>query len=181
MLFIQENIAKLGGVKLAGQVKNIKISETAKIESLQDDKGRTKANQPTGYDAASITITFILEDLEEYSQKKQIEMMQRLFKPYGQKKAKLLKIVNEDCAARGISKVYFKNFDTSNEISESGRLATLELLAPTIAGVKTKKKGSKKKSSKKKTSKSKKNKNKSPAQKKPSTSKEKDKAKKLIK
>ena len=107
--------------------------------------------------------------------------MQRLFKPYGQKKAKLLKIVNEDCAARGISKVYFKNFDTSNEISESGRLATLELLAPTTAGIKTKKKGSKKKTSKKKSSKSKKNKNKSPAQKKPSTSKEKDKAKKLIK
>lgn len=91
--------------------------------------------------------------------------MQRLFKPYGQDKPKLLPIVNEDCAVRGITKVYFKNLTSKKVISESKRIASLELWAPDIAGIKVKKKTTKKKTTKKSTkkSKSKKSKSKSPA------------------
>lgn len=138
MLFVQEHLVKLGGVKLSGQVKSIDISETATIENIEDDKGKTKASQPTGYEAAKITIEFILEDSERMTQTEQIHAMQKLFKPYKQKKAKLLKVVNEDCAARGISKVYFQKLSTKNEIARSRRTATLELLAPVIAGIKLK-------------------------------------------
>ena len=76
--------------------------------------------------------------------------LQRLFKPYGQKKAKILKIVNEDCSTRGISKVYFQSLSTQNVIAESGRTATLELLTPISAGIKTKKKGTSGKSGRRK-------------------------------
>ena len=107
MLLVQENIVKLGGVILSGQCKKISIDETATIENIEDDKGKTKATQPTGYEAAKISIDFILEDSTEMTQDEQITAMQRLFKAYGQTKANLLEIVNEDCAARGISKVYF--------------------------------------------------------------------------
>ncbi len=138
MLLIQEHLIKLGGVKLSGQVKSIDISEEATIEDIEDDKGKTKANQPTGYAPAKISIDFIIEKSVEKSQLEQISMLQRLFKPYGQKKAKLLQVVNEDCAARGISKVYFQKLDTKNEIPSSGRTATLELLAPVVAGIKLK-------------------------------------------
>lgn len=72
------------------------------------------------------------------TQDEQITAMQRLFKAYGQTKANLLEIVNEDCAARGISKVYFKKLGTQNVIAESRRTATLELVAPVIAGITTK-------------------------------------------
>lgn len=130
MLFVQEHLIKLGGVKLSGQVKSIDISETATIENIEDDKGKTKANQPTGYEAAKITVEFILEDTASMTQEEQMASMQRLFRPYGQKKAKLLQVVNEDCAARGISTVYFERLSTKNVIAESGRTATLELLAP---------------------------------------------------
>lgn len=77
----------------------------------------------------------------------------------------LLSIVNEDCAARGITKVYFKNLTSKKVISESKRIASLELWAPDIAGIKVKKKTTKKKTTKKSTkkSKSKKSKSKSPA------------------
>ena len=185
MLLVQDNILKLGGVKLTGQVKSVDITETATIEDIEDDKGKTKANQPTGYEAAKITVEFILEDSKKETTLEQIKKMQKLFKPYGQKKAKLLKITNEDCAARGISKVYFEKLSTSKVISESKRTATLELLAPTIAGIKTKKKGSgsKKTSSKKsaKKSKSTKDRSKSPLAKKKSASKAKSRARKIVK
>lgn len=186
MLLVQDNIIKLGGVKLSGQVKSIDISETAKIEDIEDDKGRTKASQPTGYEAAKISVEFILEDSKKMTTAEQIKVMQRLFKPYGQKKAKLLKITNEDCSARGISKVYFEKLSTSNVISESKKTATLELLAPVIAGIKTKKKkasGTKSSSVGKNTKKTKstKSKSKSPANKKKNSSKAKKKAKSLVK
>lgn len=185
MLIVQEHLIKLGGVKLSGQMKSIDISETATIENIEDDKGKTKANQPTGYEAAKVVIEFILEDSKGKTQLEQIIAMQRLFKPYGQKKAKLLKVSNEDCAARGISKVYFQKLDSKNEISESGRTATLELLAPTIAGIKLKAKKQAKQVTKKvkaalKT-KSKKSKSKSPSKKSRITSSAKKKAKALVK
>ena len=87
MLLVQENIVKLGGVILSGQCKKISIDETATIENIEDDKGKTKATQPTGYEAAKISIDFILEDSPEMTQDEQITAMQRLFKAYGQTKS----------------------------------------------------------------------------------------------
>lgn len=137
MLFIQDQLIKLGGVMLSGQVKSIDISQAATIEEIQDDKGKTKASQPTGYEAAKVSVDFILEDSDK-SVLEQLADLQRLFKPYGQTAAQLLTIVNEDCAARGITEVYFKSLSTKNVISSSGRTATLELLTPVLAGVQTK-------------------------------------------
>ena len=149
MLLVQENTVKLGGVILSGQCKKISIDETATIENIEDDKGKTKATQPTGYEAAKISIDFILEDSPEMTQDEQITAMQRLFKAYGQTKANLLEIVNEDCAARGISKVYFKKLGTQNVIAESRRTATLELVGITTKTVSASAGSTKKKSSSK--------------------------------
>lgn len=113
----------------------------------------------------SVMIDILLEDTKTATTLEQLTEMQRLFKPYGQDKPKLLPIVNEDCAVRGITKVYFKNLTSKKVISESKRIASLELWAPDIAGIKVKKKTTKKKTTKKSTkkSKSKKSKSKSPA------------------
>jgi len=186
MLLVQEHNIKLGGIKLYGQMQSIEISEIATIEDITDDKGKTKANQPTGYEGASIIIEFILEDSKTKTTLEQISDMQRLFKPYGQKKARLLKIVNEDCSSRGISTVYFKKLDTKKIISESKRTATLELLAPVVAGIKTKKKSKSTKDNSKLVTNSKKSKStkstaKSPSNRIRGTSKAKLKAKKLTK
>lgn len=184
MLLLEEKLIKLGGVKLSGQMKSIDISEVATIENIEDDKGKTKANQPTGYEAAKISIEFILEDSKKRTQLEQLTVMQRLFKPYKQKKAKLLKVVNEDCMARGISKVYFEKLSTKNEISESKRTATLELLAPVVAGIKRKPSKQAKTIQKKVNrvfGKSKKKRSKSPSARKRATASAKRRAKKLIK
>lgn len=183
MLLVQERLIKLGGVKLSGQMKSIDISETATIENIEDDKGKTKANQPTGYEAAKVSIEFILEDSKSMTQVEQISAMQRLFKPYKQKKAKLLRVVNEDCAARGISKVYFEKLSTKNQIPESKRTATLELLAPTVAGIRLKPSKQAKaiqKKMKKAFGKSKKKKGRSPSSRKRDMAAAKKKATKLV-
>ena len=182
MLLVQENTMKLGGVKLPGQVEKISVSETASIEDIQDDKGKTKANQPTGYEAAKVSVKIILEDSEKMTIAQQITTYQRLFKPYGQTKAKLLKLVGEDFSTRGISKVYFKQLTHDNTISQSGKTATLEFVAPT--GIKTKKKspsGSNKSKKNNKNGKSKKNTGKSPTKNKRNTANAKSKARQLTK
>lgn len=136
MLFIEDEIIKLGGVVLSGQVKSVEITQEATIDEIEDDKGQTKASQPTGYGAAKITVDFILEDGSK-STLEQIADMQRLFKDYGQTAARLLPVVNEDCSARGITEVYFKSLGTKSVTASSGRTASLVLETPTIASIQT--------------------------------------------
>lgn len=136
MLFIEDEILKLGGVILSGQVKSVEITQEATIDEIEDDKGQTKASQPVGYGAAKITVEFILEDGNK-STLEQIADMQRLFKDYGQTAARLLPVVNEDCSARGITEVYFKSLGTKSVTASSGRTASLVLETPTIASIQT--------------------------------------------
>lgn len=165
MLYVQEKVVKLGGIYLEGQVTSVEVQEAGSVYVAQDEKGRYKKSQPVGYENAKVMIDILLEDTKTATTLEQLTEMQRLFKPYGQDKPKLLPIVNEDCAVRGITKVYFKSLTSKKAISESKRIASLELWAPDIAGIKVKKKTTKKKTTKKSTkrSKSKKSKSKSPA------------------
>ena len=145
---------------------------------------KARQKQPTGYEAAKVSVKIILEDSEKMTIAQQITTYQRLFKPYGQTKAKLLKLVGEDFSTRGISKVYFKQLTHDNTISQSGKTATLEFVAPTIAGIKTKKKsssGSNKSKKNNKNGKSKKNTGKSPTKNKRNTANAKSKARQLTK
>ena len=135
MLYVHEKVAKLGDVYLGGQVSTVEVTEAASIYVAQDDKGKVKATQPVGYEQAKVTIDMILEDSPENTSVQQLIEMQRLFKEYGQTEAKLLPIVNEDCAARGISQVYFKTLTSKNVVSESKMIASLELIAPETVGI----------------------------------------------
>ena len=135
MLYIQDKVAKLGDVILGGQVSSVEVQEVATIHTAQDDKGKIKKTQPVGYDNAKVMIDIILEDGSDGTTLDQLTNMQSLFKAEGQEQAVLFPIVNEDCAARGIMEVYFKSFSSKKVISESKRIASLELWAPKIAGI----------------------------------------------
>ncbi len=183
MLYVTDKVIKLGGVYIGGEVTDVEITEGATIYEAQDDKGKIKSRQPNGYETSKVIVNVLLEETKSETTLQQIARIQTLFKAHGQTKAKLLSIVNEDCAARGISSVYFKSFTTKKVISESKRVASLELWAPTVGTVKVtkKKKSSTKKASKKKSSKKKttKKKSKSPAKDTRKTSAAKKKAKSL--
>ena len=178
MLYVRDKVAKLGNVILGGEVTSVEITEAGSVYVAQDEKGRYKKSQPVGYENGKVNIDILLEDMSGYSTLAQLRDMQNLFKGHGQDKPKLLPIVNDDCAARGITQVYFKTLTSKKVISESKRIATLELWAPNIGAVKVIKK---KKSTKSKKSKNKKSKTKSPAKDSRSTSKAKKTAKKITK
>lgn len=140
MLYVQEKVVKLGDVYLGGQVTSVEVQEAGSIYVAQDDKGKVKKSQPVGYENAKVMVDILLEDTAEATTLEQLTELQCLFKPYGQEKPRLLPIVNEDCAARGITTVYFKSLTSKQVISESKRIASLELWAPDIAGITVKKK-----------------------------------------
>lgn len=183
MLYVVDKVMKLGGVYIGGEVTDVEITEGATIYEAQDDKGKIKSRQPNGYETAKVMVNILMEDTKTETTLQQITNIQKLFKAYGQDKAKLLSVVNEDCSARGITQVYFKNFTTKKVISESKRIASLELWAPTIVGIKVTKKSTKKKTTKKKTTKKKttKKSSKSPAKDTRKTASAKKNAKKITK
>ena len=178
MLYVRDKVAKLGNVMLGGEVTSVEITEAGSVYVAQDEKGRYKKSQPVGYENGKVNIDILLEDMSGYSTLAQLRDMQNLFKGNGQDKPKLLPIVNDDCAARGITQVYFKTLTSKKVISESKRIATLELWAPNIGTVKVIKK---KKSTKSKKGKSKKSKTKSPARDSRSTNRAKKRARKITK
>lgn len=144
MLYVQEKVVKLGDIYLEGQVTSVEVQEAGSVYVAQDEKGRFKKSQPVGYENAKVMIDILLEDSKMATTLEQLTEIQRLFKAYGQDKPCLLPIVNEDCEARGISKVYFKNLTSKKIISGSKRIVSLELWAPDIVGIKVKKKVTKK-------------------------------------
>lgn len=166
MLYVQEKVVKLGGVYLGGQVTSVEVQEAGSVYVAQDEKGRYMKSQPVGYENGKVYIDILLEDTRTATTLEQLSEIQQLFKAYGQDKPSMMSIVNEDCAARGITNVYLKNLTSKKIISESKRIVSLELWAPDIVGITVKKKTTKKKTITKKTTRKKKTikaKSKSPA------------------
>lgn len=135
MLYLEDRVAKLGNVYIGGEVTSIEVEESANIYTEQDEQGRVRATQPSGYEQGKVMIDIILEDTPLSTALEQMEDIQQLFKSQNQEDPEILQIVNEDCAARGISQVYFKSLNTKKVISESKRIASMELLVPTFAGI----------------------------------------------
>ena len=135
MLYVQEKAVKLGGIYLEGQLTSVEVQSAGSVYVAQDEKGRCAKSQPVGYENAKVLIDILLEDTNAANTLEQIAKMQGLFKAPGQDKPNLIGIVNEDCAARGITSVYFKSFTTKKVISESKRIAALELWAPDTAEI----------------------------------------------
>lgn len=186
MLYITDDVIKLGGVMLPGLVQSVNVQEAANIYTAQDDTGAVNAAQPYGYDVSKVTVDVVLENTASQTVDQMIRCYQSLFKKPGQTAATKMVVINADCAAHGITSVYFKAFETKNTISESKVTASLEFWSPNLVAVKviqkaaaTKKKASKKKKKSKK--KSKKKKSKSAAKDKRKTGKAKKKAKKITK
>lgn len=193
MIYIQDRRLKLGNVYLPGIINNIEVSETGKLEDKKKGK-KTLSNQPTGWEAATVKVEMYFEENTDYTLDAMVRFVQNLFKQPNQTKQKKYKIVEAQMNARGISEVYFNEFSTSGNESESWIMGTMTFVAPVINGmtvVKTKtqqaaktaasKKMAAKTAASAKKKKTTKKTSKSPVKKKKSTSKAKAKAKKVVK
>ena len=162
MIYVDEKYLTIAGKKIPGQVQSVTITEEGKIEDKKNSKGKvTKANQPTGFEAAKVEVSMYFEEDGSYTAKEQIQYIQRLFKTTKQKKQKKYRIVEIQCAARGITEVYFNGFTTTEDVNQSWFTGTLSFVAPLIVSVsvvktkaqKAREKAAKKAAAKKKTTK----------------------------
>lgn len=137
MIYTQEKTLKVAGKYIPGQIQSISVTEEGNIEDKKDKKGKTiKANQPTGYQAATVEYQIIFEESASYTRGEMVRYVQRIFKASGQKKQKKFRIVEPLANARGITEVYFNGFTTSENVGESWYTGTLTFVAPVIAAVK---------------------------------------------
>lgn len=138
MLYIEDRVVKVGGVMFPGLVKSIEVSKSATIDEVEDESGKSKSKQATGYDDTKISIEMILEATKNKTAIQQLELLQRLFKANGQKKAKVYRIVCADTAARNISKVYFKSLTHKRTMTESKLTVSIEFWEynPTVIAIK---------------------------------------------
>lgn len=136
MIYVDEKYLTIAGKKIPGQVQSVTITEEGKIEDKKNSKGKvTKANQPTGFEAAKVEVSMYFEEDGSYTAKEQIQYIQRLFKTTKQKKQKKYRIVETQCAARGITEVYFNGFTTTEDVNQSWFTGTLSFVAPLIVSV----------------------------------------------
>ena len=129
MIYVDEKYLTIAGKKIPGQVQSVTITEEGKIEDKKNSKGKvTKANQPTGFEAAKVEVSMYFEEDGSYTAKEQIKTTK-------QKKQKKYRIVETQCAARGITEVYFNGFTTTEDVNQSWFTGTLSFVAPLIVSV----------------------------------------------
>lgn len=135
MIYVQDKRIKVGGTYLPGIIKSTKVTESGKLENKKKGK-KTLSNQPTGWEAATVEYEIYFEEDKTYTLANMIRAVQIQFKKAKQTKQKKVKIVDSYVNARGISEVYFNEFVTSGDESQSWIMGTLTFVAPVISGLK---------------------------------------------
>ncbi len=140
MIYVDESTIKIGGVILPGLFKSIEIKGDALIEEQEVEGRSTKPKQATGYEDAKVNLELVLHDGPVLTKLQKLEMIQNLFKKQGQAKPTVYEIVNEHTAARGITKVLFKNLTTKEQSKKDELSVTIEFweyIAMTITATKS--------------------------------------------
>ncbi len=127
MLYIEDQLVKLGGVILPGLVKSIEVTETAKVDEQEVEGSATKPKQATGYEDAKINIELIIDDTPSQTKYERYAVLRALFRIPGQSVPQPMPIISSDTAVHGIDNVIFKKLTHKGENKKGQLTATLEL------------------------------------------------------
>lgn len=127
MIFVDESEVKVGGVVLPGLFKSIEVKADAQIEEQQVEGKSAKPKQAIGYEDAKVTLELVLEDGPKQTKLEKLAVIQNLFKKPGQQKPIVHDFVNAHTAARGVTRVIFKNLSTKEQSKKSELSVTIEL------------------------------------------------------
>lgn len=139
MIYVDESTIKIGGIILPGLFKSIEVKGDALIEEQEVEGRSKKPKQATGYEDAKVNLELVLYDGPTLTKLEKLEMIQNLFKKNGQAKPIVHEIINEHTAARGITKVLFKNLTTKEQSKKDEMLIMIEFWeydATTITAIK---------------------------------------------
>ncbi|BFH35379.1 hypothetical protein J6TS7_02840 [Paenibacillus dendritiformis] len=148
MIFVDESTVKVGKVVLPGLFKSLEIKEDARVEEQEIEGKAARPKQATGYEDAKVTLELILEDGPKLTKLQKLAVIQKLFRKPGQTRPVMHTIINEHTAARGISKVIFKNLVTKEQSKNSAMIVSIEFWQYGTVKIVASKKSSKKKNEK---------------------------------
>ncbi|MBU5312216.1 hypothetical protein KQI38_09270 [Tissierella carlieri] len=126
MIYVDESTIKVGGIILPGLFKSIEVKGDALIEEQEVEGRSKKPKQATGYEDSKVNLELVLYDGPSLTKLEKFEMIQNLFKKKGQVKPIVHEIINEHTAARGITKVLFKNLTTKEQSKKDELLVMIE-------------------------------------------------------
>lgn len=126
MIYIEDQVIKLGGVVLPGLLKSIEVTETAKIDEQDVEGSAAKPKQATGYEDAKINIELILDDTPTQTKYERLATLRSLFRKPGQAVPQPISIVCEDTTVHGIDQVLFKDLKHKAESKKDQIAVTLE-------------------------------------------------------
>ena len=126
MIFVEDQLVKVGGVVLPGLVKKIEVTGDAKIDEQEVEGSATKPKQAVGYEDAKVTIELILDDTPARGKYQALDIIRAIFRKPGQNVPESISIISEDTAAHGIDKVLFKHIGHTYNVKTDQLVVSLE-------------------------------------------------------
>lgn len=119
---------RLGSLELPGVYTSLEIAQAVKLDK-QDVPGQSGARkQVTGYEDATVSITLLLYSDDEETCFDKLRKIQSVFRRTDRSaKPEVMRLLNEHTEARGIDKVLFVDFRSSDTNENDLIEATLEL------------------------------------------------------
>lgn len=125
MIYIEDNCIKVGGTMLPGIFKSIEVTGSALVEEQEVEGSSVKPKQATGYEDAKVNIELVLYDTNNETALQKLARIHNIFQPPGQAVPQVLDIVEEQLAARGVSRVIFKGLVSKEDSKKQQITATL--------------------------------------------------------
>lgn len=126
MIFVEDQLVKVGGVVLPGLVKKIEVTGDAKIDEQEVEGSATKPKQAVGYEDSKVTIELILDDTPARGKYQALDIIRAIFRKPGQNVPEPISIISEDTAAHGIDKVLFKHIGHTYNVKTDQLVVSLE-------------------------------------------------------
>lgn len=126
MIYVEDQLVKVGGVVLPGLVKKIEVTGDAKIDEQEVEGSATKPKQAVGYEDSKVTIELILDDTPARGKYQALDIIRAIFRKPGQNVPEPISIISEDTAAHGIDKVLFKHIGHTYNVKTDQLVVSLE-------------------------------------------------------
>ena len=84
MIYIEDQIIKLGGVVLPGLVKSIEVTETARVDEQEVEGSAARPKQATGYEDAKVNIELVIDDTPSETKYQRYATLRSVFRVPGQ-------------------------------------------------------------------------------------------------
>ncbi len=129
MIYVDEEVVKVGGVVLPGVFKGLEITGDAIVDEEKVEGQSKSKKQIRGYEDPKVTLEMTLEDTPTKTRFDQLAVIDSIFRTPGGGWPMVFPIVSKQTSIRGIQYVVFKTF-TSKEANTSDRLTvTMNFLA----------------------------------------------------